>query len=149
MVRATVKLTAPRANLQPELEATASVTTLINQALTYSHSKLVDNAEKECPPHYRDCLEPQDKSLSVEGCQQYMMECRTVIYNLNEQHTYFLHGHKNGLLVLFSHGGLQAVHHKSWYLDENSPLYDEDLRATLMTTTCPMLAMSAVGVRDL
>ncbi|KAG2108792.1 hypothetical protein BD769DRAFT_1392695 [Suillus cothurnatus] len=40
---------------------------------------LLDYHEKECPPHYHDCLEPQDKSLSVEGRQQYMMEHRTVM----------------------------------------------------------------------
>jgi len=128
------------------LDATPSVTTLVLHGLTNSRARLIDNAEKESLPYYLDVLEPQDKSLSADDRKNYMMARRTVMYNSDDIHTYFLHGHEDGLLVIFSHCGLKAVHTKQWYLDESSPLYDETLRPLLTTTTTPMLSMSAVGV---
>ncbi|KAG2056679.1 hypothetical protein BDR06DRAFT_1005968 [Suillus hirtellus] len=129
----------------PGLEITSSVTTLVIQALLSCCSKLVKIAEKVCPPFYCDCLEPQGK-LSIQGCIQYMMERRAVIYDSSEQHTYFLHGHKDGRLILFAHDGLEALHHQYWYLHENSPLFDEDMREMLTMTMYPMLLLTAVAV---
>ncbi|KAG1774373.1 hypothetical protein EV702DRAFT_1200386 [Suillus placidus] len=130
----------------PGPDTTSAVTTLVIQGLTYCRSRLMDNAEKECPPHYRDWFKPQDKSLSVEARRQYMRERKIVTYDSNVTHTYFLHAYINGRLVLFSHGGLAVVHLKTWYLDESSPLFDNNLRPMLTTTTCPMLSMSAIAV---
>lgn len=117
--------------------------------LTNSRSKLIKNAEKESLPYYIDNLEPEDKTLSAEDRQKYMAACRKAIYNSDNHHTYFLHGHKSGQLSMFSHPALQDVHLKQWYTDESSPLFDDTLRPILTTTTIPMLLMLAVGVRDL
>ncbi|KAG1901485.1 uncharacterized protein F5891DRAFT_979326 [Suillus fuscotomentosus] len=128
------------------LNTTSSVTTLVIHGLTNSHSKLIENAEKESLPYYIDDLEPEDKTLSAEDRQKYMVARRKAIYNSDDHHTYFLHGHKSGQLSMFSHPALQDVHLKQWYTDESSPLFDDTLRPILTTTTIPMLSMSAVGV---
>ncbi|KAG1830598.1 hypothetical protein EV424DRAFT_1343501 [Suillus variegatus] len=128
------------------LNTTSSITTLMIHGLTNSHSKLIKNAEKESLPYYIDNLEPEDKTLSAEDRQKYMAACRKAIYNSDNHHTYFLHGHKSGQLSMFSHPALQDVHLKQWYTDESSPLFDDTLRPILTTTTIPMLLMLAVGV---
>ncbi|KAG2156323.1 hypothetical protein DEU56DRAFT_750864 [Suillus clintonianus] len=131
---------------RPGLDPTSAVTTLVMAGLINSRSRLVENAEKESLPFYLDDLEPADKSLSAEDRKKYMAARKQIIYNADETHSYFLHARKDGQVVLFAHDGVQAVHIKQWFLDEQSPLYDESLRAVLTTTTIPMLSMSAVGV---
>ncbi|KAG1834304.1 hypothetical protein F4604DRAFT_1694102 [Suillus subluteus] len=139
-------------SLKPRYDGSANflvmsdVTTLVIQALTKDWSRLAATMKKSIH-NYHKYLKPQDNSLSPKECKAYMNVGKNRIYDSSQLHTYFLHGHIDGRLVMFSADAVWDTLICHYFADKLSPLYDEFLRKLLTKDELHMLSMVAVGVR--